>query len=181
MASENTGSLVEQAQEYLLRGDAIAAQTMLSEARSKGAPRKAVAATMGRVLLALDKPVQSRRWLERGDFSPATAARGFRALAALELREGHLGAAGEAYNRALAITPKDAGLWTEIARYRYLGGEHLRAIEASDYAYALDPGNAAALQLRAELVRDREGMLPALDWFEKALDQSPDNVALLGE
>ncbi|MBV1918476.1 MAG: tetratricopeptide repeat protein, partial [Sphingomonadaceae bacterium] len=58
---------------------------------------------------------------------------------------------------------------------------HLRAIEASDYAFALDPGNAAALQLRAELVRDREGLLPALDWFEKALDQSPDNVALLGE
>src|SRR3546814_6413655 len=62
--------------------------------------------------------LKSRQWLEAGDFSSASATNGWRALAALERLDGDLAAAGRAYDKALAITPEDATLWTEIGHLR---------------------------------------------------------------
>ena len=31
----------------------------------------------------------------------------------------------------MVLTPRDAGLWAEIATLRYAGGEHLQAVEAA--------------------------------------------------
>ena len=178
-AIEAPGDLVIDARDLLSRGDPIGAQARLEAALQRGTPRRAIAAQMGRALLAQGKTDEARGWLEAGEFSPSTALDGFRALAELEMRDGHLVKAGNAYNRALAIAPDDAGLWVDIARFRYVGGEHLLAIEAADRALALGPDDPAALLLQAELVRDREGMVPALPLFEKALRQTPNDPAIL--
>ncbi len=114
--------------------------------------------------------------------APVTGGTGrlahFRALAAQQLAQGHISQAGDALNRALAIAPRDARLWVDIARFRYRGGEHLLAIDAADHALELGSDNPAALALKAELVRDRDGMMPALGWFERALAKAPDDLPL---
>ena len=178
-AVQSAGDLIIQARELLARGDPIGAQACLDAALQKGTPRRAIAAQMGRALLAQGKPDDARAWLEPAAFSPSSASDGFRALAELKLRDGRLDMAADAYNRALAIAPDDAGLWVDIARFRYLGGEHLLAIAAADRALSLDAQNPDALLLQGELVRDREGMEPALRWFEKALQKSPDDPDVL--
>lgn len=80
----------------------------------------------------------------------------------------YVGAARE-FETAIAITPRGAPLWIDIARFRLLTGERLGAISASDRAVALDRSNVDALVLKGELVRDQYGLAASLPWFEKAL------------
>ncbi|MGE0776284.1 MAG: hypothetical protein AB7L36_14785, partial [Sphingomonadaceae bacterium] len=88
-----------------------------------------------------------------------------RALAEL----GDLPGAAREFGKAIAITPRSAPLWVDIARFRLLSGERLGAIHASDHALALDARNVDALILKGELIRDQYGLTAALKWFDKAL------------
>lgn len=95
--------------------------------------------------------------------------------------DGDLVDAGRLLDDALAIEPENPGLWVEIARLRFRGGEHLEALEAAEYALELDPQFAPALLLRAQLVRDAHGLSDALIWFEAALEADPNDPVALGE
>lgn len=173
--------LVEQARADLARGDGIAAEVDLKKALDAGAAKEAVAARMGEAMLDQGERGKAREWLEPGQFAPEEAFHGFRMLGRLERLDGNLVAAGHAYDRALAINDKDAGLWVDIGRLRYAGGEHMQAIEAADHALSLDPASAPALEFRAEIVRDQFGLLAALPWFEAALAHDPNELQALGE
>jgi tetratricopeptide (TPR) repeat protein len=172
---------IAKGREALVHGDGISAEVSLRRALAAGAPREAVAAYMGEALLDQDAPDKAREWLEPGAFTPDTAALGFRHLAQLERTQGNLAAAGQAFDRAMAITPRDATMWVEIGRLRYVGGEHMLAIEAADYALRLDPDNVRALEFKGQLVRDSQGLTAGLPWFERALQRHPRDVAVLGE
>jgi len=107
-----------------------------------------------------------------------------RALAELD---DFAGAARE-FGAAIAITPRSAPLWADIARFRLLTGERLGAIRASDRAVALDRNNVDALTLKGMLVRDQYGLVAALGWFDKALavdrfdlDAQLERAATLGD
>jgi tetratricopeptide (TPR) repeat protein len=172
-------ALIEAARAALRRDDGIDAEMKLRAALASGVPRDQIAAYMGGAFIRQGDRRSAREWLGPGAFSPGTAAEGFRVLASLEQQDGNLAAAGKAYDRALAITPNDADLWTEIARLRYSSGAHMPAIQAADHAIALNPRSVRALEFRGELVRDRFGMLAALPWFETALQQAPADVRVL--
>jgi tetratricopeptide (TPR) repeat protein len=60
-------------------------------------------------------------------------------------------------------------------------GEHLIAIEAADYALELNPQYAPALLLRAQLVRDANGLSESLPWFEAAVTADPRNAEAMAE
>jgi len=101
--------------------------------------------------------------------------------ARIAVKAGNLAEAGGYYDEALALEPENAGLWVDIARLRYLGGEHLTAIEAADYALELGPDYAPALLLRAQMVRDANGLAESLAWFEAAAAADPRNPEVLSE
>lgn len=180
-APPNPGALISKAKGYLARGDGVGAQIKLRQALDQGAPRAAVAAYMGQAYVLQDKPDKARDWLAAERFNPASAADGFRALARLEQSQGRLPAAGAAFDKALAITPRDATMWVEIGRLRYAGGEHALALEAAQYALDLEPRNVRALEFRGQLVRDSHGLTAALPWFKAALVREPDDVSVLNE
>ncbi|MEM8726863.1 MAG: tetratricopeptide repeat protein, partial [Pseudomonadota bacterium] len=98
-----------------------------------------------------------------------------------EANRGDLAKAGELLDQARELEPENPGLWVDIARLRFRGGEHLPALQAADYALELGPEYAPALLLRAQLVRDAHGMADAVPWFEAAVSANPDNVDLLAE
>lgn len=101
--------------------------------------------------------------------------------ARLAVRDGNLFEAGRLYDQARDIEPENPGLWVDIARLRFRGGEHLTAIEAADYALELDPRFGPALLLEAQLVRDAHGLAAALPWFESAAAADPRNPEVLAE
>lgn len=95
--------------------------------------------------------------------------------------DGDLADAGRILDEARELEPDNSGLWVEIARLRFRGGEHLQALEAADKAVELGPNYAPALLLRAQLVRDAHGLTDSLLWFEAAVEADPDNQEALAE
>lgn len=163
------------------RGDGIAAEVAVRRALAAGAPQESVAAFAGEAELQQGDLDDARRWLGEADFAPASRQRGFHALARLELAEGNLPAAAEALDRALENGPETARLWVVIGRLRYRSGQHALALAAAVKAVELDPADPRALEFRGVLARDAQGLPAALPWFEKALEQAPDDIGLLGE
>ncbi|MHA6333699.1 tetratricopeptide repeat protein [Qipengyuania sp. CAU 1752] len=165
----------------LEEGDGFGAELALREMMEAGTPREDVAAYLGASELLQGQPVEARQWLGDGAFSAETAGRGFHALGMLEMREGRLAEAGQAFDRALARIPQDARLWVDIGRLRYRGGEQTAALEAADKAVTYGPDNWEALMFRGQLARDANGMAQALPWFERAIAARPDQLELLAE
>lgn len=172
-------ALVDRAAAAIRRGDGIDAEMSLRAALERGVPARGVNALMGEAMLAQGDRPAARDWLGKGAFTPATAPAGWRALGLLERLDGNLPASGRAYDKALALTPDDAGLWVEIGRLRYAGGEHVLAIAAAQKALSLQPDSVRALEFGGELVRDRYGPLAAVPWFERAIMADAKDVPVL--
>lgn len=165
----------------LAKGDGIAAEAPLREAVRKGAPLDSMRADLGEALLLQGDRREARKLLYGGDFSKATAAHGWHMRGRLDLAEGQLPAAGQAFDHALRLDVSDAELWVDIARLRFTGGEQAQAIEAADRAVKLGPKDPRALELRGLLMREQFGLYAALPWFEAGLRVVPNDPGLLGE
>ncbi len=179
-APDKARGFIEKAEAALTRGDGIAGEADLRRAMESGANRSDIAARMGEAMIVQSQFSKAREWLAPGQFAKGEEALGFRMLGRLELLEGHLSASGQAYDKALKITHKDALLWVDIGRLRYAGGEQLQAVDAAERALAVDPSSVRALEFRAQLIRDQSGLQAALPWYERALEVAPDDLALLG-
>lgn len=171
----------EMASKAIERGDGVAAEVAIRQAVQAGTPADSLRALMGDALLLEGNRREARKWLGEGGFAPGTEGRGWRARGRLELAEGNLGAAAQAFDNALKATPDDPLLWVDIARLRYSGGEQAQAALAADRAVALGPKNVRALELKGMMVREQYGLVASLPWFEAALAQAPDDRSTLGE
>ncbi|SMC30775.1 tetratricopeptide repeat protein [Novosphingobium sp. B1] len=173
--------LLAEARTALDRGDAVSAEVRLRSALKSGVPADAVRASLGQALLEQGNLGAAREILYAGDFAPTSAAEGWHQRGRLELAEGRLPEAGLAFDRSYRLAPDDAGLWTDIARLRFTGGEQAQAIEAAERAVKLGPRDPRALEMRGLLVREQFGLVAALPWFEAGLRSAPEDVSLLGE
>ncbi len=95
--------------------------------------------------------------------------------------DGDLADAGRLLDEARALEPDNPGVWVDIARLRFRGGEHLQALEAADFALEKGSKYAPALLLRAQLVRDAHGLTDSLAWFEAAVEADPNDTEALAE
>lgn len=164
----------------LVKGDGIAGEAELNKALAAGASRTEVAARMGEALIQQGEYQRAREWLGPAQFAKGDEAHGWRMRGLLERQDGNFAAAGQAYDQALKLTPKDPMLWVDIGRLRYDGGEHIQAIDAAERALAAGPDVPRALEFRAQLLRDSAGWEAALPLYEKALEASPNDLSLLG-
>jgi Flp pilus assembly protein TadD len=162
------------------RGDGVAAEVAARRALDAGLPHTTVDAYLGEAALLQGDPDEARRWLAPGEFDAASAQRGFHALGNLELAAGHFGPAATALDRALKEGRPDARLWVDIGRLRYRAGEQHLAADAVNRALAIDPAEPQALKFQAELLRDAQGLVAALPWFERAAQRAPKDLDLLG-
>lgn len=167
--------------EALNREDGIAAEIELRRALEAGVPRAGVAAWMGEAELLQGDNDDALEWLEPGEFTPETRMHGFRMLARLEIARRQPEAAMEAFERALESGEGSAALWVDIARFHYMSGRHLTALDAAEKAIAIGPDDPRTLEFKGLLVRDSEGPQAALEWFSKGLEASPGDLSLMGE
>jgi Flp pilus assembly protein TadD len=172
---------MERALAALDQGDGFGAELALRELLESGTPPEALAAFFGQAELQQGQPIEARKWLGEGRFTDQTAGHGFHMLGRLEMREGQLPAAGQAFDRAIRFTPENPRLWVDIGRLRYLGGEQTSAVQAAIKAVELGPGDPEALMFRGQLARDAQGMHEALPWFQQAIDAKGNDPDLLAE
>lgn len=176
-----TDAALQSAKAALSRGDAIAAEAELRQAMRDGARQKDVAALLGEAEFLQGNLDDARRWLNQATLAGPYLVRGLRVLARIEQRDGDLEAAANALQLALTAGGDRADIWTDIARLRYAAGNHLGAIEASDFAVGLDDAGPPTLLYKAQLVRDAHGLTAALPWLRAAIEFAPHDPAILGE
>ncbi|UIP05924.1 tetratricopeptide repeat protein [Erythrobacter sp. SDW2] len=172
---------MERALAALERGDGFGAELALRELLDSGTPREALAAYLGQAELLQGQPIEARQWLGEGRFTRETAGHGFHMLGRLEMSEGNMPAAGDAFDRANSFTPDSPRLWVDIGRLRYAGGEQTMALDAGVKAVQLGPEDPEALMFRGQLARDAQGMRAALPWFEKAVAAKTGQLDLMAE
>ncbi|MDP3551594.1 MAG: tetratricopeptide repeat protein [Novosphingobium sp.] len=179
--SDAPADALASARAALAKGDGIAAEVPLQQALRNGVPGDAVRAELGEALLLQGDRRKAREVLMGGDFAPASAARGWQMRGRLELEEGRLVEAGQAFDQSHRISADNASLWIDIGRLRFIGGEHAQAIDAAERAIKLNPKDPRGLELRGLLIREQFGLQSALQWFEAGLRIAPDDVGLLSE
>lgn len=162
-------------------GDGVSAEVAARRALAEGKPHSAVDAYLGEAALLQKDYDGARRWLGPMQFDAASAQRGFYALGRLELIQANYAAAATDFDHALQAGPPDARLWVDIGRMRYAGGEQHLAADAVNRALTIDPREPRALAFQADLIRDSQGFVAALPWFERALQLAPNDLDLMGE
>ena len=177
----NLDRLRSAARAALQRRDPIAAEVPLREAIRNGANQDALRALLGEAVLARGNRDEAMKVLENGDFTPDSAALGWRIRGQARLSAGDLPGAAKAFDQAYRYAPDDAELWVWIAKLRFAGGEQALAYEAADRAVNLDPRNPRALTIRGLLVREQFGLAAALPWFAAGLKIAPEDPMLLAE
>lgn len=78
-----------------------------------------------------------------------------------------------------APPPEAARQIVAQARARLAAGDFAGGMALSNQAIVLAPGDADALLLAGNLVRDRYGLTAALPWYDRVLEVKPDDLAAL--
>jgi cellulose synthase operon protein C len=168
---DNEKAHIVLAQALLALHDGVGAEGEIQRAVDAGWDPKAVPQLRAEAWVLQGKADKA---VPEADKAPASARPyGLRIRARAMTALGNLAAAREALDAALRMAPSDAGVWTDIGRFRFAAGDMLGAAEASDRAVKLAPGSVEALVLRGEIVRSQYGLVGALPWFEQALKRDP--------
>lgn len=168
-----------QAEVYLRLRDPLGAEAELRRARELGVDETELRHLMGHALLMQGQLDRARKWLTQGAVARKHLAYAQRILAEVNLADGDKDRARIAYDAAIAADDGDPMLWVSIARYRFGAGDQKGAIDAAEFAVKLSPQSVDALLYRGELARSQFGLIPALPWFERALDIDPDHIPAL--
>ncbi|HJQ16337.1 MAG TPA: tetratricopeptide repeat protein [Allosphingosinicella sp.] len=162
---------IMQARTYLKLGDGIAAEAEADRARALGVATALTSPLKAHALLLQDRPADALQVLAdaSGAYAEWMRARAHDAL-------GEDAEAAKDYERATALAPRDAAIWTDAARFRRSTGALADAMQAADRAVAADPANVEALTLRGELTRGQYGLRAALPWFDRAIEIDDSHV-----
>ncbi|MFC3099330.1 tetratricopeptide repeat protein [Altererythrobacter lauratis] len=179
LAAAPGDAALAEAEAALTREDGVAAELAGKRALEAGAARADVAALVGEGELLQGDLADARSWLGDADFSDATRTRGLSALARLQMAEENFPAAIATYDLMISEGRESAALWVDIGRMRYRLGLHHQALEAARRAVELDGRDPRALEFKAQLTRDAEGVVPSLALFRRALETAPTDKALM--
>jgi tetratricopeptide (TPR) repeat protein len=170
---------VELARVAIRLGDGVGAEAAVKGALAAGANAAALRPLLARAYAMQGEGAHALQALDDGPTIDPMMGEAAWVAGDVHLSNGDLGAAREAYDRAVHELPRSSPLWVAVARFRDANADTLGARDAVDYAIELDQANSAALAFKANLVRTDEGLNASLGWYEKALAADPDNVDAL--
>jgi len=172
---------VELARVAIKLGDGVGAEAAVKGALGAGAKEAALRPLLARAYAMQGEGSRALQTLDDGPIIPEMIGEAAWVAGDVHLSNGDLGAAREAYDRAVHELPRSSALWVDVARFRDANADTLGARDAVDYAIELDKGNSAALAFKANLVRTEDGLSASLAWYEDALVADPDNEDALIE
>ena len=172
---------VELARVAIKLGDGVGAETAVKGALGAGAKEAALRPLLARAYAMQGEGSRALQTLDDGPIIPEMIGEAAWVAGDVHLSNGDLGAAREAYDRAVHELPRNSALWVDVARFRDANADVLGARDAVDYGIELDKANGAALAFKANLVRTEDGLKASLDWYEAALAVDPDNEDALIE
>lgn len=160
-------------------GDGVGAEAAVKGALAAGANPDALRPLLARAYAMQGDGRRALETIDSGPIVPEMIGEAAWTAGNVHLDNGDLGAARDAYDRAVRERPRESALWVDVARFRDANADTLGARDAIDYAIELDQANSAALAYKANLVRTQQGLAASLDWYDKALAADPDNAGAL--
>lgn len=159
--------------------DGVAAEAAVKAALAAGGNAEVLRPLLARAYAMQGNGRRALQTLDAGPIAPEAIGEAAWVAGDVHLDNGDLGAARDAFDRAVRELPRESALWVDVARFRDANADTLGARDAVDYAIELDPQNSGALALKANLVRTQQGLVAALSWYDKALAIDPDNAGAL--
>lgn len=165
----------------LALGDGVGAEAALQRAFETGAAPDDLRHLRAHAALLRGEPLRTLDLADPAHGPQAHAAYAARMRGRAHAVLGDLAEAKAAFAQAIALTPRDAVAWADLARFHMMADDLPGAIDASDRAVAYAPTSPEILMLKGELVRTQYGLVAALPWFERALAIDPGNMPALVE
>jgi Tfp pilus assembly protein PilF len=178
-APQDAALHVQLAEVQIKLGNGLGAEAALRRAVELGGDAARLRPLAARAVMLQGENGRALALLEGGEVHPDVRGEAGHLAGVLYLAMGDINAARAGFDVAIGERPKDSALWVDVARFRDANADAAGARDAADFAIELDAGNAAALAVKANLVRMQEGLVAALPWFERALERDPDNVGAL--
>lgn len=172
---------VKLARAQIRLGDGVGAETTVRAALSAGGKGDYLRPLLARAYALQGDGTRAFEALDSGPIAPDMIGEAAWVAGDIHLDNGNIGAARDAYDRAVRELPRDSMLWVDVARFRDMNADTLGARDAIDFAIELDRQNSAAYAYKANLVRTQQGLTASLGWYEKALTADPDNADALIE
>ncbi len=165
----------------LALGDGIAAQSELERAMAAGMKEAEISHLLAEAFLLqgdTNRAMAEAQIMPSSKTAKAYASR-IRARAALAM--GNYGRTAQEIDAAMALAPKSSLLWSDIARFRMMGGNIAGAVAAAQISTTNNPNNSDALMLMGQLVRGQYGLMAAIPWFQRVLDLDANNLPAMIE
>lgn len=172
---------VRLAEILILIGDPLGAETELRKSLGQGVKVDTIRHLLAAAALQQSDANRALEILSEGPVAPRFTGLAAQVEANAWLARGAMDKSRAAFDIAIRQMPRSSGLWVDVARFRNANFDIGGARDAIDYAIQIDGRNAAAMTVKANLVRAQEGLLPAIQWYEKALALDADHVPALVE
>lgn len=159
--------------------DGVGAEAAVKGAIAAGGAEAALRPLLARAYAMQGEGQRALETIDAGPIIPEMIGEAAWVAGDVHLSNGDLGAARDAYDRAVRELPRNSALWVDVARFRDANADTAGARDAVDYAIELDQANSAALAYKANLIRTEDGLTASLGWYDDALAADPDNAAAL--
>ncbi|MCU0729509.1 MAG: tetratricopeptide repeat protein [Sphingopyxis sp.] len=169
------------ARAYNALGRGREAERNLIRAGELGASPASLRTELAIAQLAQGRAADAIATIGQGSIPASDAARALRTVAQAQYQTGNVRAAADGLAAAIARDGDDAENWIALARFRLAEQDVLGADQAADEARRRAPQSAAALAIKAEVVRNRGGPVAAIPWYEQATEADADNVPVMAE
>lgn len=170
---------VELARVAIRLGDGVGAEAAVKGALSAGGNAAALRPLLARAYAMQGEGQRALEAIDAGPVIPEMIGEAAWVAGDVHLARGDLGAARDAYDRAVRELPRDSALWVDVARFRDANADTAGARDAVDFAIELNKANSAALAYKANLIRTEDGLTASLKWYDDALAADPDNADAL--
>lgn len=170
-----------QARILLAMGDGVGAEAEIRRARDLGLSETATRAQLAHAVWLQGEPVRALTELQAGPVPERNKAYAERIAGNAAMDLGNFNGARAAFDASIRLDPDNSQLWADISRFRYANADVGGAMQAIDRALKLNRNNMDATLIKAGLVRENQGLLPSLGWYERVLKVKPDHVGALIE
>src|SRR5690606_5711013 len=122
--------------------DGVAAETAVKAALAAGGNAEVLRPLLARAYAMQGDGRRALQTLDAGPVAPEAIGEAAWVAGDVHLDNGDLGAARDAFDRAVRDLPRESALWVDVARFRDANADTLGARDAVDYAIELDPQNS---------------------------------------
>ncbi|MFM6853422.1 MAG: tetratricopeptide repeat protein, partial [Sphingopyxis sp.] len=168
------------ARAYNALGRGVEAERQLRSAQTHGASDATIRTELANAQL-LQGQAEAALTTLQGPVPRSDGARAMRIAGTAQYQLGRADVARQSLNAATRMGADDPANWIALAKFRLAEQDVVGADGAADEAWRRGPQSAAALAIKADVVRTRGGPVVAIPWYRAAVERDPDNVPAMLE